>query len=103
MISVPHDVPINAVTIKHKNGITSRTEQMNIIENLNLPKSIKKILIENNNNGAYQLLSVDNFEGYISNYLAGVMLNSVVIISFSLSFAFFFFIKFNRSYNQSYY
>ncbi len=63
-----------------KNGITSRTEQMNMIENLNLPESIKKILIENNNNGAYQLLSVDNFEGYISNYLAGVMLNSIAFV-----------------------
>lgn len=65
---------------KFKNGITSRTEQISTIENLNLPEAIKKVLIENNNSEVYQLLSVDNFEEYISNYLAGVMLNAIAFV-----------------------
>lgn len=52
-------------------------EQRLIIERLNLPKEIKDMLIENNNNEVYQSLGVEIFTDYIGNYLANLILNLV--------------------------
>ena len=50
--------------------------QRAIIENLNLPSTIKSALIENNNSEIYQLMGVQAFTEYVGNYLADTIINS---------------------------
>lgn len=50
-------------------------EQRMAIEELNIPKEIKEILIANNNNEVYQALGVEAFTDYIGNYLANIIVN----------------------------
>lgn len=47
------------------------------IENLNLPQSVKEMLLENNNSEFYHLLGVDRFAEYVSTYLADILINAV--------------------------
>jgi uncharacterized membrane protein required for colicin V production len=50
--------------------------QRTIIENLNLPRTVKSALIENNNSEIYQMMGVQAFTDYIGNYLADTIINS---------------------------
>ena len=50
--------------------------QRTMIENLNLPRTIKSALIENNNSEIYQLMGVQAFTDYVGNYLADTIINS---------------------------
>lgn len=54
--------------------------QRSIIENSDLPQSIKDTLIENNNSEVYEMLGVQAFTEYIGKYLANKILNSIVFI-----------------------
>jgi uncharacterized membrane protein required for colicin V production len=56
------------------------SEQVSAIEGLPLPQSIKDTLIENNNKEIYKVLSVTNFREYVSNYLAGIIVNALAFI-----------------------
>lgn len=47
------------------------------IENMELPQSLKKALIENNNSEVYELLGVNAFADYVGSYLADLILNTV--------------------------
>lgn len=50
--------------------------QRTMIENLNLPSSIKGALIENNNSEIYEMMGVKAFTDYVGNYLADTIINS---------------------------
>lgn len=54
--------------------------QRTVIEELNLPQTMKNALIENNNSEIYQMLGVQAFTDYIGSYLANKILNSVGFI-----------------------
>lgn len=47
------------------------------IENLNLPQSIKDVLLENNNSEFYDMLGVNQFAEYVSAYLADILINAI--------------------------
>lgn len=55
--------------------------QRKVIESLNIPKELKGMLIENNNNEVYQMLGVDAFTDYIGDYLANIILSLVGYIA----------------------
>lgn len=57
-----------------------------MIEQSDLPQTIKDILIENNNSEVYEMLGVDAFADYIGRYLAEIILNSVVFLALFLIF-----------------
>ncbi|WP_434310075.1 CvpA family protein [Hominifimenecus sp. rT4P-3] len=62
--------------------------QQKALENSSLPNVLKETLLENNNERVYQMLGVDSFLGYVSRYLAGVVVNICgVLLTFALSFA----------------
>lgn len=50
------------------------------IEQMNLPQSIKDVLLENNNSEIYQLLGVEQFTEYVSSCLADMLINGVCTI-----------------------
>lgn len=47
------------------------------IESLNLPQSVKDMLLENNNSEFYNMLGVNQFAEYISTYLADILINAI--------------------------
>lgn len=55
------------------------TQRM-LIENLKLPGQLKEALMENNNSEVYQVLGVNDFKEYLSNYLASLVLNIIGFI-----------------------
>ncbi len=60
-----------------------KTDQVLIIENMELPENIKEMLLENNNTEAYDLLEVSGFHEYVGAYLAGLIINALAyLISF---------------------
>ncbi len=50
------------------------------IERLNLPQSVKDVLLENNNSEIYKILGVDQFAEYVSMYLADMLINAIASI-----------------------
>ena len=65
----------------------TKEEQQKALENSSLPNVLKETLLEHNNEGMYQMLGVDSFLGYVSKYLAGVVVNICgVLLTFVLSF-----------------
>ncbi len=61
----------------------TRVEQMKVIEDLWLPQVLKDQLVENNNAAGYAKLAVENFEAYISGFMANLILN---IFSYVVTF-----------------
>lgn len=60
---------------------TKANEQISIIEGLALPQTIKDSLIENNNTDVYKALAITSFHDYISNYLAGIIINAIAFMA----------------------
>ncbi len=58
-------------------AVATQVEQ---IEKLPIPKSIKDTLIDTNNSKAYDALNVTNFTGYLSHSLACIIINALCFI-----------------------
>lgn len=56
------------------------SDQMNFIDNLPLPTSLKTTIIENNNSDTYVALAVDNFSSYISHSIATIIINAITFV-----------------------
>lgn len=54
-----------------------KTEQVQMIENMNLPDNLKEMLLENNNAEAYSFLNVTGFYDYVGAYLANVIVSAM--------------------------
>ena len=65
-------------------GITGNmnlpAQQRAAIEEMPLPKSVKQILVENNNEEIYRILGVDGFIDYIVSFLAGRIINALAFV-----------------------
>ena len=57
-----------------------KTDQVMMIENMNLPENIKEMLLENNNREAYDVLNVTGFHEYIGAYLANMIINALAYL-----------------------
>ncbi|MCD7762863.1 MAG: CvpA family protein [Lachnospiraceae bacterium] len=57
-----------------------KSTQNEIIDSLPLPEVIKDMLVNHNNNDGYEALDVSNFQGYIVEYLATLILNVISFI-----------------------
>ena len=60
--------------------IEKKSQKTSFIEDMSLPDSIKKTLIENNNVEAYKAMAVDSFEEYIAQALSVVVINAATYI-----------------------
>jgi hypothetical protein len=58
----------------------TKKEEASYIEKLQLPKSLKKSLQENNTISTYKSMAIDNFKQYISRYLAGVVVKALSFV-----------------------
>ena len=58
----------------------TRTEQMDIIDNLELNQTLKDMLMENNNDEIYDSLQVEAFTDYVSAYLTNVIVNGIAYV-----------------------
>lgn len=65
-------------------GITGNmnlpAQQRAAIEEMPLPKSVKQMLVENNNEEIYRILGVDGFIDYIASFLAGRIINAMAFV-----------------------
>lgn len=57
-----------------------KTDQVLMIENMNLPENIKEMLLENNHGEAYELLAVNDFHEYVGAYLANMIINAMAYL-----------------------
>ena len=65
-----------------------KTDQVLIIEDLELPENIKEMLLENNNTESYDLLHVSGFHEYIGTYIANLIINTLAyLLSFVIVWA----------------
>lgn len=62
---------------KLDNTVSNNVEQ---IDKLPIPKSIKDTLIDNNNSESYDALNVTNFTSYISHSVAGIIINALSFV-----------------------
>lgn len=58
----------------------SKLEQTQLIENLQIPETLKKQLLENNNKAGYERLSVDSFSNYVAGYMASLIMNVITYV-----------------------
>lgn len=64
-----------------------KTDQVLMIENMELPENLKSLLIENNNTEVYGLLDVSGFHDYVGAYLANMIINALsYLIAFLVVF-----------------
>lgn len=56
------------------------SDQINFIDNLPLPKTLKTSIVEHNNTDTYVALAVDNFSAYISHSLASIIINAIAFV-----------------------
>ncbi len=56
------------------------SDQVEYIDGLNLPKSLKKALIENNNKEVYTAFAVKSFQDYVNHYVAYLVINALSFI-----------------------
>ena len=57
-----------------------KTDQVLMIENMELPENIKELLLENNNTESYDVLAVSGFHDYIGAYLANLIINALAYL-----------------------
>ena len=73
----------DAETVEILSADPDKATQMQYISEMNLPESVKKVIIENNNDSIYDLLGIEGFYKYISNYVAVMIVN---LLAFILTF-----------------
>lgn len=56
------------------------SDQVNFIDKLTLPKTMKNALIENNTADVYTAMAVDNFKDYVSSSIARIVVNAAVFL-----------------------
>lgn len=59
---------------------TEKSGQVLAIEGMELPQSIKEMLLENNNHEVYDMLQVADFYEYVGAYLARMILNTMAYL-----------------------
>ena len=57
-----------------------KTDQVLMIENMELPENVKEMLLESNNTEAYDLLEVTGFHDYVGAYLANMIINALAYL-----------------------
>ena len=57
-----------------------KTDQVLMIEHMDLPENIKEMLLENNNTESYDVLNVSGFYDYIGAYLAKLIINALAYL-----------------------
>jgi len=57
-----------------------KTDQVLMIENMDLPENIKEMLLENNNTESYDVLEVSGFHDYVGAYLAKLIINALAYL-----------------------
>ncbi len=57
-----------------------KTDQVLMIENMDLPENIKELLLENNNGEVYEVLDVSGFREYVGAYMANLIINAVTYL-----------------------
>ena len=57
-----------------------KTDQVLMIENMELPENIKEMLLENNNTESYDILKVSGFHDYVGAYLANLIINALAYL-----------------------
>ena len=57
-----------------------KTDQVLMIENMELPENIKEMLLENNNTESYDVLKVSGFHDYVGAYLANLIINALAYL-----------------------
>lgn len=66
----------------------SSSEEIEIIEKLNLPQDIQDLLMENSNSKVYEDFGIDAFTEYVSGYVAGLIINGAgFVILFLIVYA----------------
>lgn len=73
--------------LKFEDEVSERSKQVSLIEELNLPQSIKDSLIESNNTETYEELKITSFKEYICSYLAGIIIKAMAFIITFMAFA----------------
>lgn len=58
-------------------NITTLKQENSMIDELPLPKEIRKLVKENNNTEVYQALGVKNFKKYIYKYITNMIINGI--------------------------
>mgnify|MGYP007128256341 FL=1 len=70
-------------------GLAGRAGERAVIESLEIPDQIKKLLIENNNGEIYQEMGVQIFEDYVGKYLADRVIRVIIFtVLFIVFYAF---------------
>lgn len=60
--------------------IAEKSAERIVIESLELPEQLKRLLLENNNGEVYHMMGVELFRDYVSGYLADMIVRIVVFI-----------------------
>ena len=73
-------IPQTAAWLEHNTALyeTMKEGERAVIESLEIPDQVKKLLIENNNGEVYQEMGVQIFEDYVGKYLADRVIRVII-------------------------
>lgn len=66
--------------LDHKEVGNKKTDEVNFINKLHLPKSLKNTLIKNNTPDVYTAMAVDNFKDYVNSTITRIIVNAAMFI-----------------------
>ena len=61
-------------------GTDGKADERTVIEGLELPEQLKKMLLENNNSEVYQIMGIEAFADYVGGYLADTIIRILVFV-----------------------
>lgn len=70
-----------SLEMKVEEEISTKNQQMELIDQYNLPEQLKTILIDNNNNDIYEQLQVNNFYDYVGSILSCIIINGIAYLA----------------------
>ncbi len=71
---------VKTMEINTQEAINTKAQQINTIEGINVPESIKTAILDNNNRDVYEGLGVTEFYEYIAHYIAHMIINALSYI-----------------------
>ncbi len=71
---------VDAMETNTQEEINTKAQQIDAIEGINVPDSIRTAILDNNNRDIYEGLGVTDFYEYIAHYIAHIIINAVSYI-----------------------
>lgn len=74
------DYIVSTLELNTEQLLTTKAEEMTVIDDLRVPEALKMALVNNNNTSVYEALNIHGFYEYIAGYLTNLCMNCLAFV-----------------------